>query len=272
MANVPYHVQAALDANRPFRISDYVSEGYNIAKQNWGGFIGYFILMGFISIAIQFVPFVGGLIGSIVAPALTMGFAVVAHRIKHNISFTFNDFFKGFDHFKELALQQLVVLCMILVFLAPLLYIVLIKMGIWDMIQNAPQGKMDEAESQIFIDTIKEAFTAANIAIIVICSIAIMLIAAFSAFGKYFVVFYGMNFWDGLQASGRLIAANFGYLIVFVIVWNFIIGISVLACFIGTLFTTVAFYCSLYAVFADLTDLSVYTTDGGNDDTKHFIG
>lgn len=108
-------------------ISSYISEAFDIFKKNPGGFIAYFLVVLVISLALAFIPIVGSMISIVLSPALNIGFALVARKIKFGEAHTFNDFFGGFNKFGELFLSYLLMLVMVvlglLLFVLPGIYL-----------------------------------------------------------------------------------------------------------------------------------------------------
>jgi len=87
-----------------FKIGDYVSQGYDLFKENMGPFIGFTVLVILINVFLVYT-----LIGEfLVQGPLAVGFAIVAHRIAKKRGHEFGDFFKGFDFFVPLLLAGLI--------------------------------------------------------------------------------------------------------------------------------------------------------------------
>lgn len=87
------------------KISAYISEGYEIFKENIGAFIGYTVITMIILSLLSF-TYIGTIL---VSGPLTIGTAIVAHRIAMKRDHKFENFFKGFDFFVPLLVASLLV-------------------------------------------------------------------------------------------------------------------------------------------------------------------
>ena len=108
-----------------FDFGKYISDGFDVFKKEAGSFIGFGILSGLIIALAGMIPF-GGVI---VSAPLTIGYSIYAHKVAHDQSRQFSDFFKGFSGkiFGQLILVSIVggilsVLGMIL-FILPGIYL-----------------------------------------------------------------------------------------------------------------------------------------------------
>ena len=102
-------IQKLIDDGYEIKMSDYISEGFDLFKKYPGGFIGFLIIVGTISIVGAFIPFVGSIISVVVQPPLFIGFFIVADKIKYGETYQFSDFFSGFNkNISGLVLASLV--------------------------------------------------------------------------------------------------------------------------------------------------------------------
>lgn len=98
-----------------FKFGEYISRGFELFKANIGGFILFTLLYFVISAVAGLIPFVGGLISTIVLqPALIAGYFVVGKKIHHGEPYEFNDFFKGFEVIKDLSIAKLLIIIFVL--------------------------------------------------------------------------------------------------------------------------------------------------------------
>jgi hypothetical protein len=105
-----------------FDLGDYISKGYDIFKQNIGGFIGYTFLYFIITSVLPYIPVIGWIGSIIISPALSVGFVIVARKIHKGEPYEFGDFFGGFNFIWQLFLRSLI--GGILVFLGIILLII----------------------------------------------------------------------------------------------------------------------------------------------------
>lgn len=87
--------------------SEYISRGWELFKENAGGFIGFSALTLFINIVLQFIPMLGFLVRTAIFAPLVGGFYVVAFKMIKKQKAEFADFFKGFGFFLPLLLAGL---------------------------------------------------------------------------------------------------------------------------------------------------------------------
>ena len=73
---------------------EYIKKGFEIFKQNIGGFIGFLIVIGIASSIINAIPFVKVIGMALLAPVIA-GFYIVAKMIDKNEVHSFSNFFDG---------------------------------------------------------------------------------------------------------------------------------------------------------------------------------
>ena len=91
-----------------FRLGDYVNRGWELFKQNIGGFVGFSFLYLVAVAGSGQIPYIGWLIQTLIGAPLVAGFFIVADKIAKGQPHEFNDFFKGFDHMLQLVIGNLV--------------------------------------------------------------------------------------------------------------------------------------------------------------------
>lgn len=106
-------IEAIVQKDYTIRIGEFISRGWELFKQNIGGFVGYILLISFISVILSRFNFEGGfnlgsLVSVILAGPLNAGFYIVAFKHLRNRPTTFSDFFGGFSNFLPLFLIHLV--------------------------------------------------------------------------------------------------------------------------------------------------------------------
>jgi len=111
-----------LERDYQVNIGDAISGGFDLLKQNMGGFIGFTFLLFVINIILSVIPLLGTLASMAVNPPLMAGFYLVAKKILNGEETEFADFFSGFTYFLPLFLASLVT--GIFVFVGLLLFII----------------------------------------------------------------------------------------------------------------------------------------------------
>lgn len=95
------------DIDYAVKRQEYLSRGWELFKENAGGFIGFSALILFINFALHFVPMLGFLVQAAVYAPLFGGFYIVAFKMIKRQKVEFPDFFKGFNYFLPLLLGGL---------------------------------------------------------------------------------------------------------------------------------------------------------------------
>jgi uncharacterized membrane protein len=94
------------------QIGKYISEGWELFKKNAGGFIGFYVIVILINLALgkvqQSAAPLGSLISLLISGPLNAGALIVAFKLLRNRQPEFGDFFKGFNNYLPLFLVSLV--------------------------------------------------------------------------------------------------------------------------------------------------------------------
>ncbi len=103
-------------------VGDCIRQGWDLALQNLGPFIGYTCIVIAIHAALAFIPILGWVAGIVISPALSAGYFIYVRKRIRGEPAEFQDFFGGFDFIGQLFILGLV--SGILVFIGMLLCIV----------------------------------------------------------------------------------------------------------------------------------------------------
>jgi hypothetical protein len=219
------------------RVSDYISGGFQMVKDNLGLFVGYtlitFIINGFAAV----VPF-GAL--AVSAP-LTAGFFLAANKINNGYELEFADFFKGFDYFGQLVVYSLI---FILLFAA-----LAVPSGL--LVFSMIAFDFNEGPAILF----GLIFGLAILAVVIYLAVSYM-------WAPHLILFARKKAWESMETSRNIIKQDF---------WNFVgfglllglINIAGFLCFgVGLLYTIPASACALYLAFEDVTDMRLGNSDG----------
>ena len=236
-------MEKILNQGYEFRFGEYISEGFSIFQQYAGGFIGFALVAGIITTIANFIPFIGPLVNNLIlTPCLTVGFYLVAHKIKKEEQPEFGYFFKGFDYVGQLAIAVLIIGLLILVSLIPF-FIVAGTSGLLEWL----------AESQEILVELDEPPTLPWwSAILVIPGIYLGIAYVWTSL---FIAFYNMNFWDAMEMSRKFISKQWFLFFFFFFVLGLLALSGLILLFVGILITMPIVLCALYASFADVTGL-----------------
>jgi hypothetical protein len=86
----------------------YLREGWELFKQNLGGFIGFALVYFIIQVVLGCLPRIGGLISLAMSAPLGAGFFVVSAKLMQRRTPVFQDFFTGFQFFLSLLLLSVI--------------------------------------------------------------------------------------------------------------------------------------------------------------------
>lgn len=242
-------IQELIDNGYNFDTGGYISEGFDITKREVGLFMGFTLVYFLISMAASFIPMASILIG----PPLIAGFFIAGRKTDTNQVLDFGDFFKGFDYFGQLIIQQLILGLIIIVLFIP--FFILMFGGI-AIIDGGGGG------GPVF-------------AIIAILAVLLMFAGLFYAvvsyaFAPLFIVFGNMQAWDAMEASRKIVSKNFFSVLGLVLLMAIINLGGALLCGVGLFYTMPATYNALYASFKDIMQMDL-PEEGSNDILHHLV-
>ncbi len=240
----PSKFQELIDFGYEFRFGEYLSQGFDILKQNIGGFIGFTLIYFMISYILALIPFLGGIVNSlIVSPCLMAGAFIVANLINTNQKFEFSNFFDGFKKLEKIAIASLLMNLVILAALIPMILVIL-AMGLSGLFVDFFLYPEQWIGSREFFPIWIFIFTAPAIYLSVAYSWMIPLI-----------VFYDLDPWPALETSRKIITKQWWWVFAFIFVLGLLMVFGVILLFVGFLFAFPLFFCSQYAAFADVMGL-----------------
>lgn len=231
------HLERLVNEGYHFDLSAYLSKGFDLFKQDVGGFVGYTLIFFAISAAASFIPFASLIAG----PPLAVGWAIVAYNIVKRQHYNFNEFFEGFNDFGQLLLVTLVTAIILFGTLIPAAVIIF---GFASIDFFAYDGiDFGDASPSLLILGIFAVL------------VPIVYLGVAWSWSSLFVVFYKMQFWDAMEASRKIISKNWSVVFLFSILVGLIGSLGVLALGVGILFTMPIAYCMQYVAFAEVTGL-----------------
>lgn len=251
-ANYP-RLREAIENGYELDFGRYISEGIDIFKKNLGGFVGFTALYFFSMFILAVIPFIGSLAAMIVAPALSVGFYLMAHRLQRGENPEFNYFFRGFDYLGQLIVLYIVIAFLIFLAFSPIFFSAF-AFAIFDTRLTDWPFSSDGFPWWIFLTILP-----------------IIYLAIAWRWAPMFIIFYDMNFWEAMEASRKIVNKNFGMMLLLAIIVSMLGSIGYVALLVGIFVTYPAALCMDYAAFADVTGLLEKGEQQHDDITEHLV-
>ncbi len=195
--------------------------GWNIFRENMGGFIGFF-LVALLIIVVSCITIIGPLL---IAMPLFAGFLIVGTKIYRKEAYSFNDFFGGFSRFGPLLGYFLLYMLISMVFVLPMLIPFVNDFG----------GMMEMAESDPYAfqrsinDKIMPTF-----ALSFVVGLFVQVIALFAL---PLIVIGKLGTTEAIGWAFKIAKKNFWWLLLYAFVASLVDQTGVIACYIGMFFT-----------------------------------
>ncbi len=237
-------IQQAIENGYEFKIGDYISRGFDIFKQNPGGYIGFAILFFIISLIINMIPLLGFLIAIIVTPPLSVGIAISSHKQEGEGNMEFGNFFKGFDYIGQLIVAYIIMLVIYFVIALPL--IIILGFSIFTSFASGDT------------DAILESYQAiANLGIWVVLFMAIFIYVGVSMrWTNYLIVFHKYDAVTAIKTSWQLVNKSWVWHFLFLLLCGLILIGGVIALLVGVVVAYPIIMAADYAGYADITGLN----------------
>lgn len=220
------------NTNQSFNVGNFVTQGWDIFKQNAGGFILLFLLYVVITFVLNLIPVLGQLANLLLSGALSAGVYVVAHKIANSESHIFSNFFDGFQKVGQFIVFALISGLIVLLIALPLGGAALISL-------LTSGGNMDPTVLVSMAGTLG------------VMALLIGLIFLFLIYVPCFILFSNYDAINAMKASFNLVKQNIGGHILLALA---IIGISllgVLALGVGIFVAAPVIYLTIYAAWRD---------------------
>ena len=107
--NIEDRVNKLLTEGYEFKLEQYISNGFDLFKKEYGLFIGFSLCAGLISTAAGLIPFVGYFVQAVATAVINLGYFYVARKIKLGERPEFSDFFEPFKDLGNIAGVAIVV-------------------------------------------------------------------------------------------------------------------------------------------------------------------
>jgi hypothetical protein len=256
-------LQNSIENGYTVEIGNYFSRGYDIMKQNMGGYIGFALLALVISAIANFIPLVNFLAGILITPCLFFGFHLVSHAISAKKQIPpFGDFFNGFQHFSKIVVISLLTAVLYLILFVPIL--LFLGFGAIGAIISSTPGNSEALRDVILGMT-------GTIGIFFVLTLLVFLYIGVSLiFTSLIAVFHNVEAVDAMKLSWKVINKNWLMWIVMMIGLGIMLFVGALFCLVGLLFALPLYYCVIYAAFEDIC--GVPEIDGDHQDEISMIG
>jgi membrane-anchored glycerophosphoryl diester phosphodiesterase (GDPDase) len=238
------YIEQALENGYEFRIGEYLSRGFEIFKNNPGGYLGYTVLYLLISFVVALIPFLGTIIGVFISPPLTVGIPIAAHLQVRNGSTEFGNFFKGFDDFAQLLVANIITLLIYILLLIPVVFILGFSFF------SALATSDPEAISDVF-SSLQGLGLGFTVIILLFTYVVVSL-----RWTNYLIVFFKYDAVSAIKTSWQLTNKKWFYHLAFVIIFGFAAFLGVIALFVGIILVIPVILAADYVGFVDVTGLN----------------
>jgi uncharacterized membrane protein len=247
-------VESVLENGYVFKLGDYLRGGFKLFGGDVGAYIGFCLVSFIISIVAGSIPYVGDFAGLLLSPAFAAGWFIYARRQQKGMSKEFGNFFDGFkSSWPQLIIQNFfisvfVVIAMTAVVL-PFVYTELVNAaGTIEELQ-----KMAESNDQEGVLALLTSMLSSHVVLgMLLGSIIAAMVASLYILAPMFTVFRGMQFWDAMEASRKVVSKNYLHFVLFTIVLWLLIVFGFISCCIGLLAAVPVMYLSIYTAFEDI--------------------
>ncbi|MBS1513241.1 MAG: hypothetical protein JST86_20565 [Bacteroidetes bacterium] len=235
-----------------FSIGKAFSDGWEWVSKN----MGFYILGGIVVVAIGFVaglvPFIGGLVNSLIlSPCFAASAIYITWRISKNIPWTdFGDIFKGFNYGVPVVISSVIQgLATGVVILAFFFRYLPQVEDIYHIITD-PTKIYDTQALQAVVSPFRNTET---LVLFLGMVAAILVLSLLWTFKYHFIVVYNLEAWPAMEMSRKITSRNILPLIGLFVLLGLLVAVSALLCGIGLLFTLPLSITAVYSAFAQIT-------------------
>jgi len=226
------------NGNYEVEIGKYIGQAWDNFAKNPLGYIGYTLVIFAVSLLASFIPFLG-----IIVVVFTIGFAVVANKIHHGETTTFNDFFDGFNR----KPFQLILVALIPALLAILAFIPFLFAGLGSFIS------INMFEFGDFSDNLPVVVVGICVVLAVVIGLILFYLYVTWQWAYFLVAFNGMDFWPAMETSRKIISKKWFSFFLFLIVLGIINLIGTAICGIGLIVTIPLTSIATFYAFKEIT-------------------
>ncbi len=218
-------LESLINEGYTVKIGEYIGRGWEILKQNLGGFIGFLVVVFLLNLVLGFIPPLGTIASIVIVGPLNAGFFLVAFKIVKDQKTTFSDFFRGLNYFTPVFLAS----WLMTIFAATLFLLATWLLSIFKVFGF----------------------------IIVITVVAELYLAVSYTFTIPLILEKRMNFWVAMETSRKVITKNWFSMFFFVLVLGLLNLGGVLMLGLGVLLTVPLSGCAIAAAYEDIVGLRI---------------
>jgi hypothetical protein len=264
----PSRLSRLMSGDFEFRVTDYISQSFQLIQQNIGGFIGFTVLLFVVQAIVGQIEesVLGGnvsVLSYIISALWLPGYYIVARKIHHKKDFSFNDFFDGHKQGGRLLGVFFLVMIIAVLPLIPGIVSLFVSDGIIQefalMIEATTEGELYWPQIGML-----------SILLLVAGFVVTIYLQVSYLFAIPLVTFTSLGVWEAMEMSRKVVAKKFFAALGLVLLAGLINVGGVLLLFVGLLFTYPAMMCATYLAFDDLFQL-----ESGEEDvmdyTEHIV-
>lgn len=227
---------------------EYIKKGFEIFKQNIGGFIGFLIVIGIASSIINAIPFVKVIGMALLAPVIA-GFYIVAKMIDKNEVHSFSNFFDGTKNYMPLFIVSIIPTLII--------GVVMLVVGGWAYFKMSflgiqPKINFNDLGSLSAISTATGLGARAGLAGLIAFVITILFI-----FSTFLVLFERFEPMKAIDISRQIIAKKFFNWVGFMFLLALFNMLGAICLLVGLLVTVPTSICAIYVAYEDVVGLNL---------------
>ncbi|MBK8516980.1 MAG: hypothetical protein IPL55_12085 [Saprospiraceae bacterium] len=249
-------IRQAIDNGYDFKIGSYISKGFELFKQNPGGYIGFAILFFIISLVINMIPLFGFVIAVIVTPPLSVGIAIAVHKQENDGSMEFGNFFKGFDYIGQLIVAYIIMLLIYTVIAIPL--ILILGINFFSTIASGDPEAIMASYQEVAKLGVWIFFIGALFVYVGICT----------RWTNYLIVFHKYDAVTAIKTSWQLVNKRWIMHFLFLLVCGLLILLGFVALLVGIVVAYPVVMAADYAGYVDITGLNINSDSIDNEVTE----
>jgi uncharacterized membrane protein len=261
----PYELNREAEINeilqRPYTVNvgQYLNRSMELFQQKAGELIGYTLLYFIISIGLQQIPYIGPIVGGVIAGVLVAGYYFFAFRFFRGQNTEFGDFFLGFrnNQFWPIVLVNFLIGLVVLVL--SILPYSLMALGIYPALQDffarlraqSPSSDIPELPDLPIPPGLSMIFLLLGLLLL----IPIIYLSICYIFAPLLVIDRRLGAWQAMETSRKLVNKQWLSWFGFCLLQGLIAIAGYLACCIGLLLAFPIVVCSTAAAYEQVVGL-----------------
>ncbi len=202
-------INQLLEEGYTFSISKTISKAWQVAKSSWASYLGFFLVFMLMTLITFVIPFIGiFIVYLVIYPAFIGGFALYTERKLHGQPVDFSTFFDGFKFLGQLIPYLLLLYVFQLIASIPI-FIVLAKMGMFEMMQAGFSGDIESMQTTM-MSMFMYAYSGTSILLYLLGLVLSIAVLILYWWAPYFILFHGMGFWQAMESSRKLVLKKIG--------------------------------------------------------------